>query len=142
MLLIRKTIFTIIAYCSVPVLLSMNNPGNPINNSDQQINRQDTVPGALPYPIRDRRGDNLSGNYGNIYDLKNPANIKDSVVYDAINRRYILYEKIGDRYYRIPTVYTFDEYWQMRNKQAETEYFQKRANTTSILNRGKLTKPK
>lgn len=142
MLLIRKTIFTIITYCTVPVLLSMNIPGDLIADPDQQINRQDTVPKTLPYPIQDRRGDYLSSNSNNIYDLKDPANIRDSVVYDAINRRYILYEKIGNKYYRIPTVYTFEEYWQMRNKQAEIEYFQKRANTTSILNRGKLVKPK
>ena len=140
MLLIRKTIFTIIAYCSVPILLSMNHPGNAIDDFDQQ-NLQDTLPGALPYPIQDRRGDNLSSRNNSIYDL-NPSNLKDSVVYDAINRRYILYEKIGDKYYRVPTVYSFEEYWQMRNKQAETEYFQKRANTTSLLNRGKLVKPK
>ena len=30
----------------------------------------------------------------------------------------------------------------MRNKQAEVAYFKKRANTTSLLNRGKLLKPK
>ncbi|MFZ1528277.1 MAG: cell surface protein SprA [Ferruginibacter sp.] len=97
---------------------------------------------SLHYPIHDRRGDELSSGGRSMYSLNDPANIKDSVVYDAINRRYIVYEKIGDRYYRIPTTYSFDEYWQMRYRQAEVAYFQKRANTTSILNRGKLTKPK
>ena len=37
-----------------------------------------------------------------------------------------------------PTSYTFDEYWAIKNRQAEMEYFKKRANTTSILNRGKI----
>ena len=95
----------------------------------------------LHYPITDNRGDLLSSGNRGVYDLT-PSNLKDSVVYDAINRRYTIYEKIGDRYYRVPITYSFDEYWAMRNRQAETEYFQKRANTTSILNRGKLTRPK
>lgn len=94
----------------------------------------------LRYPISDRRGDNLSSRGNSAYYLT-PSNYKDSVVYDAINRRYIIYEKIGDRYYRIPTEYTYDEYWAMRNRQAEREYFQRRANITSMLNRGKV-KPK
>jgi len=100
----------------------------------------DTVP--LHFPIEDRRGDNLSANNRNPYDLQSPSNIRDSVVYDAVNRRYIIYEKIGNRYYRVPTTYSFDEYWAMRNRQAEAEYFRQRANTTSLLNRGKLARPK
>lgn len=95
----------------------------------------------LHYPITDNRGDMLSSGNRGVYDFT-PSNLKDSVVYDAINRRYTIYEKIGDRYYRVPVTYSFDEYWAMRNRQAENEYFQKRANTTSILNRGKLTRPK
>ncbi len=101
----------------------------------------DTVPGNLPYPIRDRRGDVLSGEQRNTFDLKAPSNIRDSVVYDPKTRRYVLYEKIGTRYYRTTTSYSFDEYWKIRGRQAENEYFQKRANLTSILNRGRV-KPK
>ena len=147
MLLIRKTILTILACSTLPVLLSMINADNrakpygnyPVNGIDT------TVPDykdSLHYPIKDSRGGTLPGTSRNIYDFKNPSNLKDSVVYDAITQTYIVYEKIGSKYYRIPTTYTFDQYWQMRNKQAETDYFQKRANTTSILNRGKLTRPK
>jgi cell surface protein SprA len=106
---------------------------------------RDTTPSnygdSLPYPLNDRRGDYLSGN-SNIYDFQNPSNLKDSVVYDPITRRYTVYEKIGTQYYRVPISYTFDEFWQMRNRQAERDYFQQRANTTSILNRGKFLKPK
>ncbi|MBL0182381.1 MAG: cell surface protein SprA [Chitinophagaceae bacterium] len=104
-------------------------------------NKIDTVPGNLPYPIRDRRGDFLSGDQRTTFDLKSPSNIRDSVVYDPKTRRYIVYEKIGNRYYRTTTSYSFDEYWQIRGRKAETEYFQKRANLTSLLNRGRV-KPK
>ncbi len=97
---------------------------------------------SLHYPIQDYRGDNVSGRNNSTFDFGNPSNFSDSVSYDPITKRYTVFEKIGNFYYRVPTTYNFDEYWQMRYKQAEKEYFQKRANTTSILNRGKLTKPK
>ncbi|MDB5201472.1 MAG: sprA [Ferruginibacter sp.] len=147
MLLIRKTILTILACGTLPVLLSMIIPDNSDKtNGSFAIASSDTIvpnySDSLHFPVHDRRGDQMSQGNRSTYDLNSPANIRDSVVYDAINRRYIVYEKIGTRYYRIPTTYTFDEYWTMRNRQAEIAYFQKRANTTSILNRGKFSKPK
>src|SRR5690606_16507144 len=87
------------------------------------------------------RGDFFSNNGRNSLDLNNPSNIRDSIVYDAKTRRYVVYEKIGNRYYRTTTSYSFDEYWQIRGRQSENEYFQKRANLLSILNRGRI-KPK
>jgi cell surface protein SprA len=147
MLLIRKSIFTILAFFSLPLLLAMYDSRESFAaDAPFELDQADTVPsnasGDLRFPISDRRGDFISSQGKNTYDLGKPSNIKDSVVYDAINRRYIVYEKLGDRYYRIPTVYNFDEYWQMRNRQAEVEYFQRRANTTSLLNRSKFNQPK
>ena len=117
------------------------NPYNYILN----INVGDTVVpnygDSLRYPIRDRRGDFFGGGNNRTIDLKSPSNIKDSVVYDAKTRRYIVYERIGTRYYRTTTSYSFDEYWQIKGRQSETEYFQKRSNLMSILNRGRV-KPK
>ncbi len=107
-------------------------------------NKVDTVPNygdSLKYPIWDRRGDAFAGGTRNTFDLNNPSNIKDSVVYDPKTKRYVVYEKIGSRYYRTTTSYGFDEYWKIRAKQTENEYFQKRANLSSILNRGRI-KPK
>jgi len=115
-------------------------------NSPYAYSQQDTIPpnlaDSLRFPIHDRRGDGLSSGYNSPFDLRSPSNITDSVVYDPDTRRYILYEKVGDRYYRTPTSYSFEEYWQMRYRQSEVEYFQRRSNTTSILNRGKFLKPK
>ena len=53
-----------------------------------------------------------------------------------------IYQKIGTHYYRNPTTYTFEEYWDYKNKQAEDQYFRDRGNTTAILNRGQLAKPR
>ena len=109
------------------------------------INAGDTtVPNygdSLKYPIKDRRGDKLSTKGKSTFDLNSPSNIRDSVVYDPKTRRYVVYEKIGNKYYRTTTSYGFDEYWHIRARQSETEYFQKRSNLLSILNRGRI-KPK
>ena len=100
------------------------------------LHRGDT----LPFPIHDRRGDIISGN-PSIYDFKLPPNITDSVVYDPVSKTYTVYEKVGSRYYRTPTVYTADEFRAMEARKSEIDYFKKRANTLSLLNRGRV-KPK
>ncbi len=100
-----------------------------------------TLPNGLPYPIHDNRGDFMSSGTKSTYDFKKPSNITDSVVYDPNTHLYTLYEKVGNKFYRTPTTYTFEEYWQIRGRQTEIDYFKKRANTLSLLNR-KLTKPK
>lgn len=101
----------------------------------------DTIPPVnLHYPIYDYRYG--FGSNENPFSLQNPQNLTDSVVYDSETQRYIVYQKIGDKYYRVPTTYTFQEFWNLRNKQAEDDYFRQRANITSILNRGKFTRPK
>jgi cell surface protein SprA len=147
MLLIRKTILIILACSTIPVLLSMTNAGDMAKPATEgQFNKADTtIPNytdSLHYPISDSRAGAVPGVPRNTFDLDNPSNISDSVVFDPLSQTYVVYEKVGSRFYRIPTTYTFDEYWQMRNRQAESDYFRKRANTTSILNRGKFTKPK
>lgn len=130
MVLFNKRLFSLLT-CGVIILL-------PFCASAQRGG--DT--NALKYPIQDYRGDNIGGRNSNAFGLGNPSNFSDSVVYDPASKRYTIYQKIGNKYYRTPTTYNFDEYWALRNRQAENEYFQKRANTTSLLNRGKLSKPK
>lgn len=95
---------------------------------------------SLPFPIHDRRGDFLS-EQNRTLDLKSPSNIKDSVAYDPITHRYYVYEKIGSRYYRTPNWYTSEEFMALEGAKQERLYFQQRANTLSILNRGRI-KPK
>lgn len=94
----------------------------------------------LPFPIRDQRGDFLSSGRRSVYDLR-PSNITDSIGYDFRTGLYTVYEKVGNKYYRTPVTYTQEEYWAMRGKMAEAEYFRKRANTMNLLNR-KLVKPR
>lgn len=92
--------------------------------------------GPLQFPINDYRGDFLSSGGRSTYDFRLPSNIKDSIGYDPATNTYTVYEKIGNRYYRTPVTYTAEEYWQLRGRQAEIAYWQKRANTMNLLNRG------
>ena len=104
---------------------------------------QDTLPkkDTLRYPIKDRYSDKYSQPGKNPFDLKDPANIRDSIVYDPKTKEYYIIEKIGTKYFRKPTSLTFDEYMRIQSRKMEVDYFQKRANTSSLLNR-KLSKPK
>lgn len=99
-----------------------------------------TTRDTLRFPIQDTRGDFYSKSRST-FDFDTPSNITDSIAYDPATKRYIVYEKIGDRYYRTPTSYTFDEFAAIQARKSERDYFKKRANTLSILNRGQV-KPK
>ena len=99
------------------------------------------LPGNLPFPIHDSRGDFVQDGPRNTFDFNLPPNIKDSIAYDFVTQLYYVYEKVGDKYYRTPTYYTPEEYWKIKARQDEIEYFRKRANTLSLLNR-KLVQPK
>lgn len=111
-----------------------------INSAMAQDSSKSHINDTLPYPIHDTRGDFLSSQRST-FDLANPSNITDSVAYDPATKRYIVYEKIGNKYYRTPTSYTSEEFMEMEGRKAETDYFRKRANTLNILNRGQV-KPK
>ncbi len=142
MLLIRTKKLKLIGFVVLAVtlfLLHSNSVQAKPYHYDLPINVGDTVvPDSLRYPIRDRRGDFVGDNRRSTLDFNRPPNIRDSVVYDPKTRRYVVYEKIGTRYYRTTTSYSFDEYWQIRARQTEVDYFQRRSNLLSILNRGTI----
>ncbi len=146
MLLIRTKNSRLIGFVVLAVTLFLLDAGTAVAipfHNNLLVNKVDTLPGGgnLVFPIRDRRGDALSAQGKSTFDLNNPSNIRDSVVYDPKTRRYVVYEKIGSKYYRTTTSYSFEEYWKIRDRKLETEYFQKRSNLMSILNRGRI-KPK
>ncbi len=129
MLLSKNSILRISGYC---IFIALLITGNAFSSKAQD---------SLHYPIHDNRTDNILGPR-NPYDLNNPSNIRDSIAFDPVSRTYTVYQKIGNRYYRTPITYTFEEFWQARNRQSEQDYFKDRGNTTSILNRGQLSKPR
>ncbi len=113
--------------------------------SAQNPSRDTTIPGTandtLKFPIQDRRGDRMSSPAKNPFDLEDPANIKDSIIYDPKTRQYYLLEKVGGFYYRKPTYLTFEEFMRIQGRNQEVDYFRKRSNILSGLNK-KLLRPK
>jgi hypothetical protein len=106
---------------------------------------QDTTPAVKPdtlkFPLQDRRGDKLSNPSKNPFDLRDPANKTDSIEYDPATKRYYIVEKIGNSYYRSPTYLTYDEYMRVVSRRQEDDYFKKRGNILSDLNK-KMLMPK
>jgi cell surface protein SprA len=96
---------------------------------------------TLKFPLHDRRGDPFSNPNRNPFDLKDPVNIRDSIEYDPVTKQYYIVEKVGNQYYRKPTYLTFDELMQMEAQRSQDEYFRKRADALSALNK-KLLRPK
>jgi len=109
------------------------------------LSKNDTLPGlgkdSLRFPLSDRRSDPISAPSKNPFDLKDPFNIKDSIVYDPQTKRYYIFEKIGDHYYREPTYLTFDEMMRWQISKDEGDYFRARADALAALNK-KLLRPK
>ncbi len=132
----QRTILGISALFLLVVLVQPGNAGIAAN-PPHPVFLNDT----LPYPIQDRRGDELNYPKGNRIDLQKPSIIKDSIVYDPATKRYYIYEKIGRTWFRKPTWMTFEEMVAYKTRQDETEYFRKRLNTTLNLNR-KINDPK
>lgn len=105
-------------------------------DSTARTGTQDT----LKYPIHDRRGDRYSNPGRSSLGLRDPANIIDSIEYDPKTRQYYIVEKVGNRYYRKPTYLTFDEFLRLQARKDESDYFKKRSDILSGLNK-KLLRP-
>ncbi|SEW46418.1 protein involved in gliding motility SprA [Chitinophaga sp. YR573] len=93
------------------------------------------VKDTLKYPLQDRHGVKLIDHAENAMDLKDPKSIQQDVDYDPVTRDYIISEKIGDQYYRKPTLMSFQDFYNMQSRQSENDYFMKRASTLGNLNR-------
>lgn len=98
-------------------------PG-PLDDVVYSASVQDTI------PIKDRFGDFLNDQTNNPFDL-NTSLITQEVEYDPETGNYILTEKIGDEFYRMPTYMTFEEYMDWKAKEQERAFFNKMAGVES-----------
>jgi cell surface protein SprA len=101
--------------------------------------RRDTSP--LRYPIQDRYGDPYSNPNKNPFDLKDSAFLKRDVQYDPLTGEYYIIETVGGKNYRTPVSFKRDEFLKLQGRKDEAEYFRKRADMMSELNR-RLFQPK
>ena len=81
--------------------------------------------------LGDRYGDFINNGSNNPFDLKDPSVIEKEVEFDPATGNYIITEKIGEDFYRMPTYMTFEEYLEWRAKKEEQDYFNKLAGVSS-----------
>lgn len=101
-------------------------------------NFQDTVP---RFQLTDRRSDPYSNPGKSPFDFRDTNYIKRNIEYDPKTKQYYIIEKIGNSYYRTPISFSMQEFINMQGKKDEIDYFKKRSNLLSNLNR-KIDKPK
>ncbi len=87
-------------------------------SSNLRETHQDTI------PLQDRYGDFINDDTYNPFDIL-PSDIEQTVEYDPETDSYVVYERIGDEYFRTPTTMTFNEYLDWKNKESERNYFRK-----------------
>ncbi|MGV3507809.1 MAG: cell surface protein SprA [Sphingobacteriaceae bacterium] len=86
-----------------------------------------SVPDSLKikYPFNDSPFLDLQPKPG-LY-LPNPGNIKRTVDFDPITKRYIIQDKIGDKPFRAPQYLTIEEYQKYENEQIKKDYWKQLA---------------
>ncbi|MBP7821782.1 MAG: cell surface protein SprA [Saprospiraceae bacterium] len=104
-----------------------NTINSTVFNKDLQNNKENdpditTAKDTIP-PLHERYDDFLNHQSENPFDLQDPNTIEKNVEFDPISGKYILTERIGNDYYRMPTYMTFDEYLEYNSKKQERDYF-------------------
>ncbi len=121
---------------AAPIILSLltvyaaANPGS-WGSAAWAIQRPEHTPSLAPRhavvdtppPLKDRFDDFLNNPPDNLIDLNDPSAIQKNVEYDPVTNSYILTEKIGDDYYRMPTYMTFEEYLNWREEEQRRRQF-------------------
>lgn len=94
-----------------------------------------TAQDTTKYPIQDRRGDPYTYPNRNSFDLNDTSIVKRKVEFDPVTKQYFVIEKIGNQYYRTPMTFSMKEFVALQGRKDERDYFRKRANTLTNLNR-------
>ena len=84
-------------------------------------------------PIVERYGDFITDASNNPFDIQ-PSILNQEVEYDPATGNYIITEKIGEEFFRMPTYMTFEEFVTWRSQQIDKEYFNKLAGVSSGKN--------
>jgi cell surface protein SprA len=90
----------------------------------------------LPFPYQDQSGkDPLFFNNNKGLKLKDPSNIKTSIIYDPDSNLFMVNQKIGDLNYRNPTYMTYDEYVDYNKHKALKDYWKQRVHAETLNNK-------
>ncbi len=96
---------------------------------------------SLHFPLTDRYGDPYSYPGRSSMDFRDTGYLKRTVEYDPTTKQYYVVEKIGNQYYRTPVSFSMADFINLQGRKDEEDYFKKRANLLSNLNR-RLARPK
>jgi len=120
---ISLSVFLAIVFVSLSWATSNNGPHH-YNMMDDYWTLPTTLsaPDTLP-PIKDRKGDFITDEQDNPFDLKDPKVIEKNVEYDPKSGYYIVTEKIEGSNYRAPMYLTPEEYMEWREKKEDSKYF-------------------
>lgn len=93
-------------------------------------------PDSLHYPIPNQSYP-FTGNQSNhpMY-MKDPSNVKDSIIYDPSTNEYNFNSKMGDLDYKTPNNMSFEEYQQYDIDQSLQNYWRERSKAANAGNRG------
>lgn len=109
-----KLLFLGLIFQSFWLYAGNNNPADPYT-SEYMVAEQDT--------IKPRYGNFIEDPAKNPFDLEDPSIIEQTVEFDPSTGMYIISEKIGDEYYRMPSYMTMQEYLDWKAKKQEQQYF-------------------
>ncbi|WP_316771091.1 cell surface protein SprA [Pedobacter frigiditerrae] len=90
-------------------------------NAFSQVTPARTGTDSLKNSFNPKEKSNLGlRNFANPF-LTLPSNITREVTYDALNKRYIIVEKVGDKLYSVPQYLTIDQYLRLVNSEMKRQ---------------------
>lgn len=109
---------------------SIVNKLSPFNNTNKRTGKD-----TLKYNFHDDDDSQVYGSkiYSPLY-MKDPANVKTTIVYDPITKTYILKKTIGSMNYRRPLVMTKEQYETYKLETSVSDYWMERNNTENLNN--------
>jgi len=113
----------LILFCSITLL-----PGEKAIFEDSWHKEMSPRPKVMVQDtLKPRYGNFIEDKTKNTIDLKDPSIVEQKVEYDPQSGMYIITEKIGDDYFRMPSYMTMEEYLAWKAKQQEKSYFDRLA---------------
>lgn len=112
-----------------------NNLGDPFAPEYVLSTTSDTI------PLRDRDGDFINNPINNPFDLSDPSVIEKEVEYDPENDQYMINERIGSDFFRMPTSMSFEEYVNYRAEEQQREYFRQLSGVSGSTSSSGLRDP-
>lgn len=105
-------------------LIVFSAPSIQFGYAQQNVEKQDSL--KLIYPLVDSKILSLRKPSG--VSLPNPANLKRTVEFDALNRKYVIQDRIGNQSYRSPQYLSIPEYQRLESQQIKKSYWRELSN--------------